>query len=78
MYEYDRTVRSSFFILDRSEKASILSNLIKKTNAAEMKWLLMIILKGVIPVPISYLVSFYAFAAIAVFLFAFVFWHALM
>ncbi|XP_066343762.1 putative DNA ligase 4 [Miscanthus floridulus] len=29
---------------NRSEKASILSNLIKKTNAVEMKWLLMIIL----------------------------------
>jgi hypothetical protein len=38
-----------------------------------MKWLLMIILKGAIPVPISYLVSFYTFAATAVFLFAFVF-----
>lgn len=38
-----------------------------------MKWLLMIILKGVIPVPISYLLSFYSFAAIAVFLFACVF-----
>jgi DNA ligase 4 len=44
------------FHLDRSEKALILSNLIKKTNALEMKWLLMIILKGVIRVPISYLV----------------------
>uniref|UniRef100_A0A0D9ZQB6 DNA ligase IV n=1 Tax=Oryza glumipatula TaxID=40148 RepID=A0A0D9ZQB6_9ORYZ len=30
---------------NRSEKASILSSLIKKTNALEMKWLLMIILK---------------------------------
>ncbi|KAF8670272.1 hypothetical protein HU200_050807 [Digitaria exilis] len=30
---------------NRSEKASILSSLIKKTNAHEMKWLLMIILK---------------------------------
>ncbi|ONM14150.1 DNA ligase 4 [Zea mays] len=30
---------------NRSEKALILSNLIKKTNALEMKWLLMIILK---------------------------------
>ncbi|KAL5214254.1 hypothetical protein ABZP36_003406 [Zizania latifolia] len=30
---------------NRSEKASILSSLIKKTNAFEMKWLLMIILK---------------------------------
>ncbi|KAL6843747.1 hypothetical protein ACP4OV_026318 [Aristida adscensionis] len=30
---------------NRSEKASILSSLIKKTNAVEMKWLLMIILK---------------------------------
>ncbi|OEL28408.1 putative DNA ligase 4 [Dichanthelium oligosanthes] len=30
---------------NRSEKASILSTLIKKTNALEMKWLLMIILK---------------------------------
>ncbi|RLM66518.1 putative DNA ligase 4 [Panicum miliaceum] len=30
---------------NRSEKATILSSLIKKTNALEMKWLLMIILK---------------------------------
>ncbi|KAG8066153.1 hypothetical protein GUJ93_ZPchr0004g39623 [Zizania palustris] len=30
---------------NRSEKASILSSLIKRTNALEMKWLLMIILK---------------------------------
>ncbi|RLM73698.1 putative DNA ligase 4 [Panicum miliaceum] len=30
---------------NRSEKAAILSSLIKKTNALEMKWLLMIILK---------------------------------
>uniref|UniRef100_A0ACD5UTE0 Uncharacterized protein n=1 Tax=Avena sativa TaxID=4498 RepID=A0ACD5UTE0_AVESA len=30
---------------NRSEKATILSNLIKKTNPLEMKWLLMIILK---------------------------------
>ena len=29
----------------RSEKASVLSSLIKKTNALEMKWLLMIIIK---------------------------------
>ena len=32
--------------LDRGDKAAILSNLIKKTNAVEMKWILMIILKG--------------------------------
>lgn len=30
----------------RSEKASVLAGLIKKTNAVEMKWILMIILKG--------------------------------
>lgn len=30
----------------RSEKASVLAGLIKKTNALEMKWILMIILKG--------------------------------
>ena len=50
--------RVLFLILDRSEKAAILSSLIKKTNALEMKWLLMIILKGVISLPISYLVRF--------------------
>lgn len=30
----------------RSEKISILSDLIRKTNAQEMKWIVMIILKG--------------------------------
>lgn len=35
-----------FLDLNRAEKASILSGLIKKTNALEMKWILMIILKG--------------------------------
>ena len=44
--------RVFFPILGRSEKAAILSSLIKKTNALEMKWLLMIILKGVISLPI--------------------------
>lgn len=30
----------------RSEKTAILSDLIRKTNAQEMKWIIMIILKG--------------------------------
>lgn len=30
----------------RSEKTSILSELIRKTNVQEMKWIIMIILKG--------------------------------
>lgn len=32
----------------RAEKTSVLSTLIKKTNAQEMKWIIMIILKGAI------------------------------
>jgi hypothetical protein len=35
----------------RSEKASVLAGLIKKTNALEMKWILMIILKGLMHTP---------------------------
>lgn len=30
----------------RSEKTSVLSELIRKTNVQEMKWIIMIILKG--------------------------------
>ena len=57
--------RVLFLILDRSEKAAILSSLIKKTNALEMKWLLMIILKGVISLPILLFGEIsYVFAAI--------------
>ena len=57
--------RVLFLILDRSEKAAILSSLIKKTNALEMKWLLMIILKGVISLPILLFCEIsYSFAAI--------------
>lgn len=32
---------------NRAEKTSVLSTLINKTNAQEMKWIIMIILKGV-------------------------------
>lgn len=32
---------------NRAEKIAVLSTLIKKTNAQEMKWIIMIILKGV-------------------------------
>lgn len=31
---------------NRAEKTSVLSELIQKTNAQEMKWIVMIILKG--------------------------------
>ena len=34
-------------LLCRGEKASVLSDLIKRTNSTEMKWILMIILKGI-------------------------------
>lgn len=50
-----------FFVLGRSDKASILSGLIKKTNALEMKWLLMIILKGYIILFIAFLCLPYVF-----------------
>lgn len=35
------------FWCDRVEKTSVLSDLIRRTNAPEMKWIIMIILKGV-------------------------------
>uniref|UniRef100_A0A0D9ZQC1 DNA ligase IV n=1 Tax=Oryza glumipatula TaxID=40148 RepID=A0A0D9ZQC1_9ORYZ len=44
---------------NRSEKASILSSLIKKTNALEMKWLLMIILKGWVALQVAFLQWFW-------------------
>lgn len=37
-----------FYCFNRAEKTSILSDLIRKTNAQEMKWIIMIILKGVV------------------------------
>ena len=43
-------LHSSIYIIDdrvnRAEKTSVLSDLIKKTNAQEMKWIVMIVLKG--------------------------------
>ncbi|GFP84377.1 DNA ligase 4 [Phtheirospermum japonicum] len=38
---------------NRSEKTSILSDLIRKTNAQEMKWIIMIILKGDLKLGVS-------------------------
>jgi DNA ligase 4 len=57
-----RKHQKSFLVLDRSEKASIISSLIKKTNALEMKWLLMIILKGEIILFIAVLCTSVYFA----------------
>jgi hypothetical protein len=44
---------------NRAEKTSVLSTLINKTNAQEMKWIIMIILKGFVLTSIVYGIVFF-------------------